>query len=247
MQKGSANKIGTIFMAILLLSCTATHAYASMFELEKVPISKINEDPTVYDSTMAYRKISVIGNITEMNKQSVILSDGPDSLNVDTTKMELFEGFNVSDRALITGEYRYDPIEESILIPTYVIHHPSEDMGLVNISNIVTDTASYNGKYITVTGNLSSLVTNMGRYTATIEDEHNNVLKVFYYGSTELETGDQVKVTGLYNGRILHSENMRLDRSPLSVSTLVPGFSSIIGIIAILSIALLLKSKQLND
>jgi hypothetical protein len=87
----------------------------------------------------------------------------------------------------------------------------------------------------------------MGRYTLVAEDEEGNRLKVFFYGSTELQVGDRAKITGLYNGRILHSESMGLDKSPLSISTLVPGFSSVMGAIAILSIALLLKSKQRND
>ncbi|MBP1907833.1 hypothetical protein J2746_000023 [Methanolobus bombayensis] len=238
----------TIFMALLLLSCTATCAYASMFELEIVPISKINEDPSVYDSTMAYRKISVVGNITELDKQSATIDDDTsDPLKIDITKIELFEGFNVSDQIMVTGEFIYDPLGDSILTPSYVLHYPTQDMGLVNISDVVTDTAAYNGKYITVTGNLTSIETSMGRYTVIVEDEEGNTLKVFFYGSTELEVGDNTKVIGLYNGKILHSETMGLNKSPLSISTLVPGFSSLFGAIAILSMALLLKSKQRND
>ncbi|WP_209614642.1 hypothetical protein [Methanolobus bombayensis] len=235
-------------MALLLLSCTATCAYASMFELEIVPISKINEDPSVYDSTMAYRKISVVGNITELDKQSATIDDDTsDPLKIDITKIELFEGFNVSDQIMVTGEFIYDPLGDSILTPSYVLHYPTQDMGLVNISDVVTDTAAYNGKYITVTGNLTSIETSMGRYTVIVEDEEGNTLKVFFYGSTELEVGDNTKVIGLYNGKILHSETMGLNKSPLSISTLVPGFSSLFGAIAILSMALLLKSKQRND
>lgn len=238
----------TIFMALLLLSCTATCAYASMFELEIVPISRINEDPSVYDSTMAYRKISVVGNITELDKQSATIDDDTsDPLKIDITKIELFEGFNVSDQIMVTGEFIYDPLGDSILTPSYVLHYPTQDMGLVNISDVVTDTAAYNGKYITVTGNLTSIETSMGRYTVIVEDEEGNTLKVFFYGSTELEVGDNTKVIGLYNGKILHSETMGLNKSPLSISTLVPGFSSLFGAIAILSMALLLKSKQRND
>lgn len=234
-------------MAILLLSCTATNAYASMFELEIVPISKIKEDPTVYDSTMAYRKISVVGNLSQLSKQSAILTDGNYSLDIDTSKIELFEGFNVSEETLITGEFVYDPIEGSKLIPSYVLHYPVEDMGTVNISDISSYSPEYNGKYVTVTGNLSTIELSMGRYTAMISDDKGNTLKVFYYGSTELAPGDDIKVFGLYNGRVLHSENMGINKSPLSISTIVPGFSGLIGVIAALSVALLLKSKRFND
>ncbi|MDK2948331.1 MAG: hypothetical protein PWQ63_1491 [Methanolobus sp.] len=238
----------TIFMALLLLSCTATNAYASMFELEVVPISTINKDPTVYDSTMAYRKISVIGNITELSKQSASIEDSAsEQLKIDVTKTELFEGFNVSDEIMVTGEYIYNPLGDSMLTPTYVLHYPTQDLGLVNISDVVADTAAYNGKYMIVAGNITSIEMSMGRYTLVAEDDKGDRLKVFFYGSTELEIGDRARITGLYNGRILHSESMGLDKSPLSISTLVPGFSSIMGTIAILSIALLLKSKQRKD
>lgn len=246
MLKSSTFRI--VIMALLLLSCTATTAYASMFELEIVPISKINEDPTVYDSTMAYRKISVIGNLTELSKQSATIDDNTSKpLKIDVTKVELFEGFNVSEEIMVTGEYIYDPLGASVLTPTYVLHYPTQNLGLVNISDVVTDTAAFNGKYMIVAGNLTSVEMSMGRYTLLAEDEEGNRLKVFFYGSTELQVGDRAKITGLYNGRILHSESMGLDKSPLSISTLVPGFSSFMGAIAILSIALLLKSKQRND
>ncbi|WP_319508800.1 hypothetical protein [uncultured Methanolobus sp.] len=243
----TGSTIRTIFMTILLLSCTVTNAYASMFELEIVPISKIKEDPSIYDSTMAYRKISVIGNISELSKQSAILTDSPDSLKIDISKIELFDGFNINDQIMTTGEFIYEPVGESTLIPTYVLHYPIEDMGLINISNIVSDSSAHNGRYMTVVGNVSSREMSMGRYTITIADNENNALKVYYYGSTDLGIGDVIKVFGLYNGNALHSESMTRDRSPLSLTTLVPGFSSIMGASAILSLALLLKSKQRND
>lgn len=237
----------TIFMAILLLSCTATTVYASMFELETVAISTINDDPTVYDSTMAYRKISVIGNLSELTKQSAILTDNNDSLKIDIARMELFDGFNVSEQVLVTGEFIYNPLGDSTFTPNYVLRYPTVDMGLVNISDVNADQSHHNGKYITVIGNLSKLEMSMGRYTAIIKDDEGNSMKIFYYGSTELNTGAIVKVFGLYNGNILHSENMATNKSPLSLTTLVPGFSSILGALAIISIALLLKSKERND
>ncbi|WP_342306324.1 hypothetical protein [Methanolobus sp. ZRKC5] len=242
----TGSTIRTIFMAILLLSCTVTSTYASMFELEIVPLTIIKEDPTAYDSTMAYRKISVIGNISELTKQSATLTDESDSLRIDISKIELFDGFNVSDQTMVTGEFRYEPIRESTLIPTYVLHYPIEDMGLVNISSISIEPAAHNGRYMTVVGNVSSREMSMGRYIVNIVDKEDNALKIYYYGSTDLGIGDDIKVFGLYNGNALHSESMTLNKSPLSISTLVPGFSSIMGAIAILSIALLLKSKQ-ND
>ncbi|MDG6243109.1 MAG: hypothetical protein QCH31_01770 [Methanolobus sp.] len=243
----SGSMLRVLFIIMILFSCTATLAYASMFELEVVPISTITENPAAYDSTMAYRKISVIGNISELSKHSATLDDGMNSLKVDITRRELFEGLNISDQILVTGEFRYEHIEESVLIPTYVLHYPTDDMGTVNISSIVNEPSAYNGRYMTVTGNLSSLEMNMGRYVATVLDEEDNQLKVYYYGSTDLKKGDNVKIFGLFNGGFVHSERMGLNKSPLSISTLIPGFSSIMGAFALLSLALFLKSRRRND
>lgn len=232
-------------LTVLLLTCTATFANASMFELEIVPISKIKEDPTVYDSTMAYRKISVIGNLSEIGKQSAVITEDGQSLKVDITKTELFSGFSSGEQVMITGEYRHDPIGEDSMYPSYVLHYPIEDSGEVNITSINADPATYNGKYVTVVGELTALDSSMGRYTATLTDsvaeEH---IKVYYYGSTDLETGVVVKASGLYNGEVLHSENMLKHRDPLSISTFVPGFTFITGLISLGAVAILLSQRQ---
>ncbi|MDW7731488.1 MAG: hypothetical protein SCH66_03545 [Methanolobus sp.] len=243
MEKNSILKLATI--TVLLLACTATFANASMFELEIVPISRIMEDPTAYDSTMAYRKISVIGNLSEIGKQSAVITEDGRSLKVDITKTELFSGFSSGEQAMITGEFRHDPISEDSIYPSYVLHYPIEDTGEVNITSIITDPESYNGKYVTVAGELTGMDSSMGRYTVTLTDnltkEH---IKVYYYGSTDLKTGAVVKVSGLYNGEMLHSENMVKYRDPLSISTFVPGFTFITGLISLGAVAILLSQRQ---
>ncbi len=236
-----------IILILVLLCSTVTCVGANMFEREVVPISRINDEPTVYDSTIAYRTITVTGNISDIDRHTATIVEDSHSLKVDIRRMELFEGFSVNDGILVTGQFRYERTGESLFIPTYVLHYPIEDMGMVNISNILDDPASHNGRYLTVIGNLSNLEMSMGRYTATVADEENNALKVFYYGSTDLAKGDEIKVAGLYNGNLLHSESMSMNRSPLSISNLVPGFSSFMGLLAIFAMALLLKKIKFNE
>jgi len=243
LKNGSTLKLATI--TLLLLTCTATFASASMFELEIIPLSKIMEDPTVYDSTMAYRKISVIGNLSEIGKQSAVLTEDDYSLKIDTTKSELFDGFEAGEQAMITGEFMHDPIEDDIMYPSYVLHYPIQDMGEVNISSINSDPSYYNGKYVTVTGELSSIDSSMSRYTLVLTDNSTEGhIKVYFYGSTDQEIGEVARLSGLYNGGILHSEKMGSDIDPLDISTIIPGFSSLAGLIALGAVAILLSQRQ---
>lgn len=230
---------------LLLITCTATFASASMFELEIVPISKLIQQPSVYDSTLAYRKISVVGNLTEINKHSAIIADGSMALKTDVTRVELFSGFEQGEGLMLTGEFRHNPMGEDIMYPNYVLHYPILDAGKVNISDINNDPAAYNGKYVTVTGNLSSIEMTGGRYAATVvEAVTGQQIKVSYYGATDLKGGEDVKVYGLYNGGSLHSESLARNLSALSLTTLVPGFSFVMALAALGGVAILLSQRQ---
>ncbi|MCG8515920.1 MAG: hypothetical protein MI740_17480, partial [Halanaerobiales bacterium] len=201
MEKNS--KLWLVTITLLLLACTITSANASIFELEVVPVSKIMEDPTIYDSTMAYRKISVVGNLSEIGKQSAVITEDDQSLKIDISKAELFSGFTQGEQAMITGEFRYDPIGDDIMHPSYVLRYPIQDIGETNISEVNTDPASYNGKYLTIRGELTGIDYSMGRHTITLtENSTGNQMKAFYYGATDLETGEAVKISGLYSGEV---------------------------------------------
>jgi hypothetical protein len=232
-------------IALLLIICTAAFANASMFELEVVPISKLIEQPSVYDSTTAYRKISVVGNLSDISKYSVTISDGGMVLKTDVTRAELFQGFEMGDQVMLTGEFRHDPLGDDIMYPGYVLHYPVQDVGHANISDITGNPAFYNGKYITVTGNLTDIELSAGRYTATVaEAESGESMRVFYYGSTDLKAGEDVKVYGLYNGGTLHSEILGKNRSPLSLTALIPGFSFATALAALGVVAILLSQRK---
>jgi ribosomal protein L18E len=242
----SALKLITV--AVLFFSCTVALSSASMFELEIVPLSKLMENPNDYDSTMAYRKISVVGNLTEINKQYATITEGNHSLRIDMTRIELFDGLNVSDQAMITGEFTHKPIDEDVLYPNYVLHYPIEDAGIVNVSTINNDKKTYNGKYITVIGNISSIENTMGRHTVVVKEiDTENTIKIYYYGATELDVDDVAKVIGLYNGNILHSETMGKKRDKLSISTFLPGFSSIMSISIIGLLAAFIRTEKRNE
>ncbi|WP_214043892.1 hypothetical protein [Methanomethylovorans sp.] len=200
----------------------------TIFELELVPLSEIVENPTVYDSTMAYRKVSVVGNISEIDKHLITINQGSYELKVDHTNFQQFAGFNVGDGVKLTGQFLYDPMGTSIFYPNYVLRYPTVEMGEVNINAIISNASKYNGKYITVTGNLTGIRSTMGAYVVDISSMGTGQsLRVSYYGSTDLKVGDMVTVSGLLNGDVLYSERMGKKRPPLSISTLIPGFTGL--------------------
>ncbi|WP_428388949.1 hypothetical protein [Methanomethylovorans sp.] len=221
------------FLFVFLLSIgVISGAVASdvntIFELELVPLSEIVKNPTVYDSTMAYRKISVVGNISEIGKHLITIDQDSYEIKVDHTNQHLFAGFNVGDGIKLTGQFLYDPMGTSIFYPNYVMHYPTVQMGEVNISAIISNASKFNGKYVTVTGNLTGIRSTMGAYVVDISSlDTGESLRVSYYGSTDLQAGDMVSVSGLFNGDVLYSGQMGKKRPPLSISTLIPGFTGL--------------------
>lgn len=233
-----------VVLMLLFVSCIALTSASNLFELELVPVSKLLEQPSVYDSTLAYRKISVIGNISELGKFSVTITADNRSLKTDAARLELFNGFQVGDQVMLTGEFRHDPIGGSRMYPNYVLHYPVQNAGHANISDISTN-SSFNGKYLTTIGNLTSIELVSGRYIAVVsEPDTMEQVKVVFYGTTDLKPGEEVKVSGLYNGGIIHTENFARNRSPLSISTLIPGFSSLTALAILGAVAILLSHRQ---
>ncbi|MBN2487586.1 MAG: hypothetical protein JXA98_01010 [Methanosarcinaceae archaeon] len=220
---------------------------SSIFELETVSLSELHENPGIYDATIAYRKISVVGTFSELGKQSTTITQDPYSLRIDPIQESLFTGFSVGDDVKITGEFRYDPIEKDVFIPTYVMHYPLEYLGEVEVSEILNNIDSYNGRFVTIIGNLTTLEESMGRYFAYVRDPSTgDELKVMFYGDTSLEAGTIVEVSGLFNGGILHSENMVKYQPPFSLKTLIPGFSAMMTIALLGILAILFKYEKHN-
>lgn len=235
---------------LLTTTGTATVKFdeSSMFELEIVPLSDLHENPGIYDATIAYRKISVVGTFSELGKQSTVITQDTYTLNIDPIQESLFTGFSVDDDVRITGEFRYDPIEKDVFIPTYVIHYPLEYLGEVEISEILNNIDYYNGRFVTVVGNLTSLEESMGRYFAYVQDESTgDELKVLFYGDTSLEVGTVVEVSGLFNGGVLHSEDMTKYQAPISITTFIPGFSVMETLSVLVILGILFKREKHND
>ena len=218
--------IGLLTMGTI--SDVAASDTINIFELEVVPLSELVKDPAKYDSTMAYRKISVVGNISEIDKNLMIIVQEGYELKVDITDDLLFSGFNVGDGIKLTGEFKHRSTESGVFYPKYILHYPTVQAGEVDIKSINLNPADFNGKYVTVTGNITEIKATMGEYMVDLSGpETGQILRVSYYGATDLLAGTTVSVTGLINGDTLYSEQMSLKRPPLSISTFIPGFTGL--------------------
>jgi hypothetical protein len=201
-----------------------------------------------YDATIAYRKISVVGTFSELGKQSTTITQDPYSMRIDPIQESLFTEFSVGDDVKITGKFRYDSIKKDVFIPTYVMHYPLEYMGEVEASEILNDIDYYNGRFVTFVGNLTTLEKSMGRHFAYVQPPSTgDELKIMFYGDTRLEVGTVVEVSGPFNGVVLHSENMEKYKPPLSMKTLIPGFSAMMAIALLGILAILFKYEIHND
>jgi hypothetical protein len=235
---------------LLTTSSASTFKFdeSSIFELQTVSLTELHENPGIYDATIAYRKISVVGTFSELGIKSTTITQDTYTLKIDSIQESLFKGFNVGDEVKITGEFRYDPIEEDVFIPTYVMHYPLEYQGEVEVSEILNDIDYYNGRFVTIIGNLTSLEESMGRHFAYVQDPSTgDELKIVFYGETVLEVGTVVEVSGLLNGGVLHSENMVKYQTPVTLKTLIPGFSAMITLAVLGILAILFKYEKHYD
>ena len=246
----------TVLLFVLLITVTvmtnttvASSATSpiTIFELETVSLAELHDDPNSYDGTLAYRKISVVGTFSELDSHRGTITQDSYSLVIDATEEELFAGFNVGDEVKLTGVFYHKQIGDDLFVPNYVLHYPVEDLNDVEISDIMQDQVSFNGKKVAIMGNLSSIEESMGRYVLHVTDpETNDELKVMFYGMTDLEPGTIIKVSGLYNGGILHSEDMGKYYPPMSLTTIIPGFSGLTAL-AVFGILTILFKREMHN
>ena len=225
----------------------ATTSPITIFELVTIPLEELDADPVSYDGTVAYRKISITGTLSELSSNRGKITQDSYSLSIDTTEEPLFAGFTVGDGIKLTGVFYHKPIGDDLFIPDYVLHYPVVDLDDIEISEVLQDQESFNGKKISIVGNLSSIEESMGRYVLYVSDlETNDELKVMFYGVSDLEPGTITKVSGLYNGGILHSEDMGKYNPPMSLTTLIPGFSGLTALVVFGILTILFKRGTRN-
>jgi len=93
--------------------------------------------------------------------------------------------------------------------------------------------AQYNGKKVTIIGNLSSVRDSGMGHRLDVESD-GAYIKVLYYGGTALEPGVRVKACGIFNAGMLYADTFRKKTAlPLGI----PGFSGL-AVTCVLSLVL---------
>ena len=100
----------------------ATTSPITIFELVTIPLEELDADPVSYDGTVAYRKISITGTLSELSSNRGKITQDSYSLSIDTTEEPLFAGFTVGDGIKLTGVFYHKPIGDDLFIPDYVLH-----------------------------------------------------------------------------------------------------------------------------
>lgn len=233
------NNISLTCLLTVAMLLTISTVAASIFELETVSLQELHDNPEVYDSTTAYHKISISGNISELSRTSVIIADDGYSIRIKGTQQSQFSGFEVGDGIKLNGEFRYEHITGGYFIPTYLMHYPTETMENTTVQQVIGNPAEFNGKFITITANLQSIDESTGNYIVVVTDkETGKTMKVTYFGTTDLKPDTVIEISGLYNNGVLYSENIAKYKPPMSLTTLIPGFTGlgtliIVGILGI--------------
>lgn len=204
-----------LFSCILLLSilyacCSPASSANSVFEADIVSIEELQQNPTRYDSTTAYRRISIVSNINEISTHSVYVGDESYSLKIDPTRRDMLLGFEKGDEVKMTGHFIYRPLDEDMFLPKYVMHHPVEHVADVQIEDVLKHPENFNGKYLRIKGNLTDIREYSTNYIIYITDtESEERIKVVFHGVTILEPGTLVEAEGLFNENTLHSEQVK--------------------------------------
>ncbi len=241
-------KYKLIFTIILLflsiISVPHVSAETSIFQRDVVDIKDLENNPRIYDSTTAYRKISVIADINELERYSASIGSDEYFLLLDVTYLDILEGFSKGDRVMATGSFKHVPLGKDIFNQEYVMHYPKRELGEVAISDVKNNPAAYNGKFIKVVGNLTNIRDSSGKTIMYIEDvETEKSIKVLFYGVTTLEKGMKVQAEGLLNGDSLHSENVGQYRDSLPFNVLT-GFEYVTTFLAVILMTLFLALKK---
>lgn len=225
-----------MIIKLLLILCMLTFpACAINFNIPESTVADVATNPEYYDGTITLGTIGITGILTNISDEACI-SDGTFSLALDVRQSVLFDGFEEGDHVKIIGVFYHRRIGESIFVPECILHWPLADPVTVPIPELADHPSSYNGRRVTVIGNLSDIRESGMGHRIDIEDGGKHV-RVIYYGGTALETGTEVKATGIFSVGMLHAETFV---THIKLPFGIPGFS---GLISVFMIVFALKRR----
>ncbi|MEA1906985.1 MAG: hypothetical protein U9N12_08560 [Euryarchaeota archaeon] len=214
-----------LLLVLCMLIAMVSPVYAIGFDMPETTVAEVMADPEYYDATFTRGTIGLTGTLINISHKPRI-SDGEFSIAIDMTQSEIFEGFEEGDAVKVIGAFHYRRTDEDTFVPEGAVHWPLIDAGTVSISEMSSNPAQYNGKKVTIIGNLSSVrESGMGHRLDVGSDEA--YIKVLYYGGTALEPGVRVKACGIFNAGMLYADTFgKKTALPFGI----PGFSGLVAI-----------------
>ncbi|MEA1945465.1 MAG: hypothetical protein U9N07_09110 [Euryarchaeota archaeon] len=217
-----ALNLNRLAMVVIILCILAAPVHAIDFNIPESTVTEVATNPEYYDGTFTRGTIAIAGTLTNLSDGARI-SDETSSIAVDTKQISLFDGFGDGDDVKMIGVFNYKHIGENLFVPECILHWPLIDSGTVLVSELVDHPSSYNGKKVTIIGNLSDIRESGMGYMIGIEDD-GKYADVRFYGRTVLDVGTEVEVTGIFSTGTLYAETLTKHRTlPFDV----PGFSGL--------------------
>jgi len=214
-----------MLVSILVICVLAVPASAINFNTPESTVAEVMADPEYYDGTITIGTIAIVGTLTNISCD-VRISEGEQSIAVDTRDRSMFEGFEEGDTVKMIGIFYYKRVGGSVFDPECVIHWPIANSKTVSIPELMENPQAYNGRKITVIGNLTDVRESGMGYRMNVEDGGRH-LDIKFYGRTLLEAGTVVKATGIFIGGTMHADAVA-KRETLPFGIAIPGFSGLL-------------------
>lgn len=194
---------------------------------EKVTEATINDilsDPEKYDGEYIGFTVLVPGTIKSLSPQNLVLEDEGETVRISSIGFFLFDGMKVGDRVAVIGEFHRQKVGGHHIEPHAVMYYPEVNLGLVDLNPIAKEPVKYNGKYVTVQGNITSISERLGINRIYLADEGGEAVtsvRIEYVGRLNVNQGERVNVSGLFNGGVVHADSIEEIKKPLRM----PGFT----------------------
>ena len=241
-ERGHSRGYGSptvMLLSIWVICVLAVPASAINFNTPESTVAEVMADPEYYDGTITIGTIAIVGTLTNISCD-VRISEGEQSIAVDTRDRSMFEGFEEGDTVKMIGIFYYKRVGGSVFDPECAIHWPITDSKAVLIPELMENPHAYNGRKITVIGNLTDVRESGMGYRMDVEDG-GRYLDIKFYGRTLLEAGTVVKATGIFIGGTLHADTVA-KRETLPFGIAIPGFSGMLAA-GMLAFALVVASR----
>ena len=231
-----------LLLVLCMLTAMVSPVYAIGFDMPETTVAEVVADPAYYDATFTRGTIGLTGTLINISDNPRI-SDGEFSIAIDMRQSEMFEGFIEGDTVKVIGAFHYERTDEDTFIPEGVIHWPLIDAGTVSILEMSRNPASYNGKKVTIIGNLSGVRESGMGHRLDVESD-GAYITVLYYGGTALEPGVRVKACGIFNAGTLYADTFgKKTALPFGI----PGFSGLVAVCVLSLVSYVLPRTGRGD